>query len=168
LESRIEFVKDIRGILAAYDQQLKKAKAALEAETRKQLAAKSTDGTGAGGGGRFQNAIQNETARAQDDYINDVRSQHQAVEEKQDLVLEDMSAALSRLSNLGQDINTELKVHDEMLKEVDDDMSQAQDNMTMVLKKLDKLLKSSDKGRLCCIAILFFVALMLFVLVVYG
>ncbi len=51
---------------------------------------------------------------------------------------------------------------------LDEDIDTAQLSMSNALRKMDKLLKSSDKGRLCLIVCLFFLAIGLFFGIVYG
>jgi hypothetical protein len=178
LDSRKNFVTEMNGLLAAYKQQLHKAKQRMDKEkqpadgsnnTRRQLLNKDVSSSGgAKGKSRFDSAIANESNRERDDYVDNMRQSQLTVEQKQDEVLGGMSEALGRLMNLSEDINVELKTHEQMLNELDDNMGEAQDRMQVVLKKLDKLLKSSDKGRLCCIVILFFLAILLFFLIIYA
>jgi syntaxin 6 len=172
LDSRRDFVTNTRGILNGFDTQIKKAKLKNEAEIRRQVTGKSGQNggnTSAGGkGGRFGAAMEAEEDREKDEFVSNARTAQAQIEMKQDVILEDMSKVLQRLENLGDDINTELNTHKQMLDELDGEMDEAQGNMTMVLKKIDKLLNTSDKGRLCCIAILFFVALILLITIVYG
>lgn len=54
------------------------------------------------------------------------------------------------------------------LEEFDNELDDTQSQMNMVLKKIDKLLKSSDKGRLCCIVVLFIIAIILLFAIIYG
>jgi len=54
------------------------------------------------------------------------------------------------------------------LNALDEDMDTAQLSMNNALRKMDKLLKSSDKGRICLIICLFFLAIGLFFGIVYG
>lgn len=174
LDSRKEFVVQTRGILNGYESQIRKAKQKTDAEIRRQVTGKANMGgagagaNGAGKGGRFGAAMEAEDTREKDDYVSSVRSAQSQIEVKQDVILEDMSKVLERLHNLGDDINTELNTHKSMLDELEGEMDEAQGNMNMVMKKMEKLLNSSDKGRLCCIAILFFVALILLIAIVYG
>jgi t-SNARE complex subunit (syntaxin) len=87
---------------------------------------------------------------------------------QEDLVLEDMSHALERLSGISSTINTQLVEQDAQLNELDQDLDTAKFSMDNALRKMDKLLKTSDKGRLCIIVVLFILAVGLFFGVIYG
>lgn len=89
------------------------------------------------------------------------------LEAQQDVVLDDMSAALSRLENQGTSINTELRTHADLLQEMDDDMDIAMGSMNTVTGKMVKLLGTKDRGKLCCIVWLFLLCVMLFFLILY-
>lgn len=91
-----------------------------------------------------------------------------AMEAQQDLVMDDMSHALDRLTGIGQTINQQLVESEHQLAGLDEDLDTAKLSMDNALRKMDKLLKSSDKGRLCLIVVLFILAVGLFFGVVYG
>lgn len=94
--------------------------------------------------------------------------QQQLLEAKQDVVLEDMSEALSRLGDVSHTIGRELKEQEELLAEIDDEVTMAQGNIDVALKKMEKLLGTKDRGRMCIILVLFIIACCLMVVVTMG
>lgn len=100
-------------------------------------------------------------------YVEQKAQQAQLLEQKQDVVLDDMSAALARLGDVAMTIGTELESQDALLQDINDEMDEADDKMTMVMKKITKLLGTSDWGKLCCILVLFCLCILLGALVIY-
>lgn len=116
-----------------------------------------------GGGGRGMAA---EYEREGDQFIEDKRMRQQQLEEQQDVVLDDMNAALERLGVMSHDIQKELRSQQRDLEALSDEVDEANTQMQIVMKKIHKLLGTSDNGKLCCIFILFLTALALFFAVV--
>jgi len=160
LNSRKGFVSETQAALQAYREQLRRSATKQSNENRRDLMQPGQQS-------RFTSAASSQVNREQDDYVSSAQSQQQALVKQQDLVLDDMEGALMRLGNIGDDIETELKEQDLMLTEVDENMDTAQGNMNLVLKKMDKLLKTSDRGRICCVIGLFFLAILLVILIFY-
>jgi len=86
---------------------------------------------------------------------------------EQDQIAIDMSQAVDRLKDVALEVNRELKVQAEALTGLDAALEHAKHNMDVVMAKLNTLLGSSDKGKLCCIASLVFMCVLLLVLIVY-
>ena len=160
LSSRKQFVDTTKSTLATYSSTLRSAQNKLNSDNRKDLMP-------AAGPSRFSSAAATSGTREQDDYVSSAAQQQQQLIRQQDVVLEDMDAALARLGNISNDINAELVEQGAMLDELDSGMDEAQGNMNIVLKKMDKLLKTSDRGRICCIIGLFFLAVLLLILIFY-
>lgn len=160
LNSRKSFVDTTRSTLASYQDQLRRA-------TQKQAGDQRRDLMPSSGQSRFSGAASSTINREQDDYVAGANNQQQALIKQQDVVLEDMDAALARLSNISSDINAELVEQDAMLNEMDSQMDEAQGNFGIVLKKMDKLLATSDRGRICCIIGLFALAVILLIIIFY-
>ena len=161
LAGRKQFVDSTRATLATYTSTLRTAQNKLNNDNRKELM------PAAAGASRFSSAAQQSGTREQDDYVSSAAQQQQQLIRQQDVVLEDMDAALARLGNISNDINAELVEQDAMLNELDTGMDEAQGNFNIALKKMDKLLKTSDRGRICCIIGLFFLAILLLILIFY-
>ena len=172
LESRRAFVTDAKTTLSQCDEQIKRVAARAQQQanqSRKKLLQQGNAGRDSGlGNSRFDSSAAAESSRANDDFISNSRMQMKSVEKEQDDVLITMSDSLDRLKGISESIGDELKQSEYHLGELESDIDQANGTMEVVLRKMDKLLKSSDKGRLCCIVILFVVAIALFLGIVYG
>jgi len=88
------------------------------------------------------------------------------VEEKQDIVLDDINEALVRLGYVADGISRELKQHEVILDDITQEVTTATTSMQKALKQMDKLLGRSDKGRICCIIILLIIAIALFAVLI--
>ena len=87
------------------------------------------------------------------------------LERQQDELLDDMSHSISRLQQMGTEINTQLTVGNALLTELDDEMSQAQDTYSVLDRKMKKLLKRSSLPHLKIIfCLLLLIAFLLFLL----
>jgi len=115
-----------------------------------------------------QSERKSEHNRETQEFIENKKMQQQQLEEKQDVVLDDMYSALQRLGAMGEDIKKEIAVSNDELQGLDRDVEDAQSAMNIALRKLQKLLGTSDTGKLCCIFILFITAVALFLVVVSG
>lgn len=170
LDSRRAFVTDAKTTLSQCDEQIKRiaSRAQAASNQRKKLLQPTGDRESALSNSRFQSSANAEATRANDDFVAGSRMQQQTIEKEQDLVMDDMSHALDRLKGISETIGDELKQSEYHLGALEEDIDAANGTMEVVLKKMDKLLRSSDKGRLCCIVILFVVAIALFMGIVYG
>jgi len=160
LDGRKGFVNETKSTLSNYADTLKRLQQKAANEQRKALMDSTSSSS------RFSSAASSSHGKESDDYVNNASSQQAQLYKQQDVVLDDMDAALARLGNISNDINSELVEQDAMLNEMDAEMDDAQGNMNVVLKKMDKLLKSSDKGRICCIIGLFCLCLLLLFLII--
>jgi len=88
--------------------------------------------------------------------------------QQQDIVLEDMDQVLKRLGDIAGTMDTELDAQNKALGDWNDEMTETQDNMDAVISKIQKLLGTSDKGKLCCILVLFIIVVILFFVLIYG
>ena len=161
LASRRAFVSSSVSTLSLYSDALRRAQQRLQADARRDLMPAS-------GPSRFSSAAHTSAGREQDDVVASASQQQQSLIKQQDVVLEDMDAALARLGNISNDINAELVEQDAMLNEMDSQMDEAQGNFSVVLKKMDKMLMTSDRGRICCILALFAVAVILLIIIFYA
>jgi len=160
LNIRKQFVNETKSALQTWNDQLKRAINKSTAEQRRALMDQPSTSN------RFSGAMNNASTRAGDDFVSSSAQQQAQLYKQQDVVLEDMDAALARLSNISQDITSELVEQDHMLTEVDESMDEAKGSMNNVIKKMDKLLGQSDKGRYCCIATLVVVVIILLAVLV--
>lgn len=82
------------------------------------------------------------------------------LESQQDLILDDMSHSIARLSNIQHDIGKELAVQKAELDLLDDEMDTAGSHFEMLEKKMQKLLKRSSwshyKIIFCLVALILF------------
>jgi len=161
LNSRKQFVSESQQQLNSYQEQLRRSAQKAAGDNRRDLMAP-------GQSSRFNSAAAQQVNREQDDYVSSAQNQQQALMKQQDLVLDDMDGALARLANINEDINTELTEQGQMLDQLDGSIDEAQGSMNIVLKKMDKLLKTSDRGRICCIIALFFLAILLIIIIFYA
>jgi len=102
------------------------------------------------------------------DIVSARKQQQKEIEKEQDDVLDDMATALDRLKGTTSEIDSQLVKHKDMLEDLDGSMGNAQSNMEVVTKKLTKLLGTSDRGRLCCIAMLFVTGIALLFAIIYA
>jgi len=109
-----------------------------------------------------------EARRETSDFIEGKRADRQVLEEKQDIVLDDMHAALERLGAMSEDIKKNLDESNRELGGLEQDIGDAKSAMDRAIKKMEKLLGTSDTPRLCCIFILFVTAVALFMVLVNG
>jgi hypothetical protein len=154
LASRNKFVNEIRLMLEQIREELdgERTKRKMDADARAAMSEASRRKAGERQGA----ALLHQEAQS-----------HQRHQEQQDEVLDDMSAALSRLSDVSENIGSELNTHHGLLGEMDDGLTQAQDNMGVVLRKMDKLIKRSDKGLWLCMLFLSITAFVLLILIIY-
>jgi len=166
LDSRRGFVTDAKTSLSQYDEHIKRLQHRVAVGPGNQR--KNLLNSSAAGASRFQSSANEEATRGNDDFVQQSRMSAHRQTEEEDKVLIDMSHALERLQGIGQTINSQLVEQDAQLSALGEDMDTAQSSMNRALQKMDKLLKSSDKGRLCLIVCLFFLAIGLFFGIVYG
>lgn len=108
-----------------------------------------------------------ERRRQEDEFVGSRVQSAQLLQNRQDVVLDDMSAALARLGDVADTMNVELESQQDLLDEFDNELDETEDNFNMVMAKIEKLLGTSDRGKLCCIFWLFLTMCILFLAVVY-
>jgi len=163
LNSRRKFVNDMKAKMQSIDETLNspRTRKKIEKDERENLMSSSN-------GRRMTTGLERERKQDASDYIDERRNQSQALVNKQDEVLDDMSGALSRLSDVAGTINTELESQNKILGQMDNEMDESLSSMSMVMGKLKRVLFKSDKGRLCCIIFLIIVALVEVLLIIYS
>lgn len=117
--------------------------------------------------GHREGKLDREMKREKNEKIFTVQDKAQQMEAQQDVYLDDMSAALSRLEHQGATIGSELRTHADLIQDMDDDVELALGTMDTVTKKMVKLLGTKDRGKLCCIFWLFLICVALFFLIIY-
>lgn len=156
LASREAFVRDTKAHMQKVQETLQsertKAKLAADKERREATM------TGA----------EREQKRSAEEAVEARRQAQAQVERDQDAVLGDMSETLKRLGAIAGDIDQELGAQDLIIAEVTDEVDAANDNVDRINRKIEKLLGTSDKGKLCCMFILFILAIILFALIIYS
>jgi len=162
LNSRRKFVNDMKVKIQNIEETLnsQRTKKKLEKDERESL-------MGSSNGRRTTSGMERERKQDAGDYIDDRRNQTQALVGKQDEVLDDMSSALGRLTDVAATINTELKDQNQILQSMDGEMDESLSSMGMVMGKLNRIIGKSDKGRLCCIIFLIITALVELLLIIY-
>jgi len=160
LDSRKKFVNDMKAVVEdcvetlTSDRTLRK----IENDKREVLIARDKQTTG----------FNKEMVREGDDFVDKKQSEQLMVEKKQDLLLDDMSAALARLGDVSDTINLELQSQTKSIEEFHEEIDETQDRMNIVMRKIDKLLKTSDRGRIVCIIFLIVVMIGLLIALIYG
>jgi len=161
LDSRKKFVNDMKAIVDGCEETLNsdRTKRKLDSDQRESLLAETKVQQRVG--------LNREIEREGDEFVENKHQEQLLLQKKQDVVLDDMSAALARLGDISDTINVELKVGNKMLGELDVQLGETEDKMNIVMLKLDKLLGNSDRGRLGCIIFLILVAVALILALVY-
>lgn len=95
------------------------------------------------------------------------RANVKAMEAREDAVLQSMGEVLVNLDRNTRVISTSLTEQKQTLEEIDGTMTQTQGLMGTTLTKMDVLLKKSKTGRLCCMFLLFILAVVLLALIIY-
>jgi syntaxin 6 len=159
-----KFTVEINGLLEKYN--ANKRNALTAGKNGAPLAAVGADAGGAGGG-----SIEERLARAQnqdnDTFLRgEVQRQNQIMRD-QDQDLDELGNAVTRLSNVGNQINDELNTQNKMLEELDRDMDSTSARLKQNMRKAAKVLKDSkDKGKICVIVLLSCVLLGLLILLI--
>jgi len=182
LAGRKKFVADTSIVLKNYADEAEniriqaeqeKAREKAELAERKKKKANNDNrrdlvGSGSSAAGKFAASAQREQDRQNTDYVSSTRSQHEDMESKQNLVLENMSQTLDRLKGINADITTTMVDQQRDLEDLDRAIDLGTDSFGTVLKKINKLLASSQKGRLILIFVLFIIIVILLFLIVYA
>lgn len=115
----------------------------------------ASDGASAGGPSKLTSIKVDQAAHADNSrFISEQQQQQQMVMQQQDTQLDVISSSVSRLKEMGQEINTELKHQDKMLDEIGERTDTTRLQMSAAMKGLTKLAKDSDKGKMCVILVL--------------
>lgn len=100
-------------------------------------------------------------------FIHDKQAEARMIMAEQDQDLEELGVGVDRLNELGQNINEELKVQNQMLSDLDRDIDEAAEKMNFVMGKLARLLKTKDTCQLWTVLILTVILVVLVFLVMY-
>lgn len=92
----------------------------------------------------------------------DQAQENKDVEQVQEVLLDDMAAALGRLENVGSSIGGELTEQSLELNEFDRELDNAQSVIGNVILRMDKLLGKSNKGKCCCLIMEIIICVILF------
>ena len=133
LAGRQRFVNDTKDTL----QSIKEARGS-ERTKRKMAADEEKTAT------PFQRASEQRSS----EYVANRQQQHQALVERQDVVLDDMSSALARLGDVANTLETELDSQNAMLEEFDNEMDDTQNMLDTVNAKIQKILGTSSKWKI--------------------
>jgi len=161
LTSRRKFVNDMKARVQEIESTLNSERTKKKQEKdERELLMQSQNG-------KKISALERDRKQDAGDFIDERKNQSQALVQQQDVVLDDMSNALGRLSDVAGTINTELKDQNEVLGQFDNEMDESLSSMGMVMNKLNRVLNKSDKGRVCCIVLLIVTALVELILIIY-
>mmetsp|Transcript_20231 Transcript_20231/g.43735 ORF Transcript_20231/g.43735 Transcript_20231/m.43735 type:complete len:306 (+) Transcript_20231:327-1244(+) len=94
-------------------------------------------------------------------------SQARVLLQHQDETLDGLSAAVERVGYMADTIHDEIHDQNKLLTELDDDLQEAEEQLGLVMGKLSTFLGTKDRAQICTILILFAVAVLLFLLIVY-
>jgi len=100
------------------------------------------------------NYIGNDIERGNEEFINENQHQSKQLLKEQDVQVNALGQAVDRLHEFGRGINTELKLQNQMLDDLDKDLDEAGNKMNFVTAKLSKLLKTKDGCQIWTIVIL--------------
>ena len=137
----------------------------IEADQRKQLAARASDEVAAVGSRAPAGPTAHNLANA--DFLRDQAQQQSQLRREQDQGLDKIGNTLDRLNEMAVTIDSELKEQDKILADVDAEMDVAQNKMDGAIKSVEKLLKTKDKCQLCVIAGLTLVFIIVAVIAIY-
>jgi hypothetical protein len=163
LDSRREFAAETQALLTGYEKTLnspetkeKRSSDKSKVEALRKMAAEAEE----------RDAFA-ESPRDTDPMARRKQKQ-QYYEEKQDLVLDDMSTALSRLGLAADHMKEELADHKRLISEMDEQVNIGKDRMGDAMDKLNKLLGTSGSGKLCTIFIMILMVIILLALAILG
>jgi syntaxin 6 len=109
----------------------------------------------------------NDAERMNTSFIVDSQARTSLLMQHQDETLDELDAAVTRVSSLAEHIHEEVGQQNKMLSEMEDDLADAEEQMGVVMGKLGKFLQTKDRFQLGTIVALFFTVVVLFFLVVY-
>lgn len=88
-------------------------------------------------------------------FINSHLQAQAEIEEEQEETIDDLGRAVVRLKKTGIEITDELRQHDQVIEEMDNEMNSLQGKMKQATKQLEKAMdEASQRTKLCCIFIL--------------
>jgi syntaxin 6 len=109
----------------------------------------------------------NDAERMNTSFIVDSQARTSLLMQHQDETLDELDAAVTRVSHLAEHIHEEVGQQNKMLSEMEEDLADAEEQLGVVMGKLGKFLQTKDRFQLGTIMALFFTVLVLFFLVVY-
>eukprot|EP00997_Jenningsia_sp_PLL12_P009089 NODE_5987_length_539_cov_2.346939_g5238_i0.p1 GENE.NODE_5987_length_539_cov_2.346939_g5238_i0~~NODE_5987_length_539_cov_2.346939_g5238_i0.p1 ORF type:complete len:110 (+),score=32.25 NODE_5987_length_539_cov_2.346939_g5238_i0:6-335(+) len=87
------------------------------------------------------------------------------MEEDQEQAIDGLHGAVGRLKHTGVEIHSELRLHDDLIGDIDREMGTLEAKLKHATRNVERLLKDSeDKGKLCCIIVLVVVLVVIIVL----
>lgn len=105
-------------------------------------------------------------ARDNDDFISSESDRQLLLMRQQDEELDELSASVVRIGDVGLTIHDELLAHDKILSELDTEMDSTSNRLDFVQKKIGMVMKkASVKGQMMMICFLIVLFIVLFVLV---
>ena len=134
----------------------------LNAKAKAVIDARKARAAGYGGdGSRLDDAI----GQANDGYLNEQSDQQQLLMQRQDVDLDDISASISRIGQVGLTIGEELETQGKMLDELEQDVEGTKSRLQAAQRKMNQVLKKAGtKGQLAIIAILTALLIILFLI----
>lgn len=129
----------------------REARSKMEADARRELAAKSASATAAA---LADTPKPNAYTMANEEYMKSHKQQQQQMVRQQDEVLVKMSGSIDRVADMAATMHTELKDQEKILEDLDAEVSAAQSRLDSAIKGIEKLLKTKDKCQLITIAAL--------------
>jgi len=112
-------------------------------------------------------SLMNDIERGNEDFISETTQLSKQLIKQQDESVGALSHAVDRLQEYGKSINSELKIQNKMLDELDNDLDDAGNKMNFVQAKLSKLLKTKDGCQIWTIVILGLILVGLVCLVIW-
>jgi len=137
----------------------RETRAKLDADKRKQLAARAAEEVSASAGAGGSGAATSAYTKANSAYIGDHRQAQQQMVREQNTQLDTMSSSLDQLNMMAGTIKDELEDQEKILTDVESGIDTAQSKMDSVTKHIEKLLKTKDKCQIMtiCLLVLLFV-----------
>jgi len=125
LANRRTFVNDMKAIIDDCEETLISDRTLRKIDNDKRKALFHVEGESPGGG-ESKALKQRQFEHDANDFLDNKQQEQMLLEKKQDIVLDDMSSALSRLGDVSTTISDELKLHKTKLEERDTEMNESQ------------------------------------------
>jgi SYP6 family syntaxin len=134
----------------------------LDAKAKAVIDARKARGGGySGEGSRLDGAI----GQQNDGYLNSQGDQQQLLMQRQDVDLDDISASINRIGQVGLTIGEELETQGKMLDDLEQDVEGTNSRLQAAQRKMNQVLKKAGtKGQLAIIAVLTALLIILFLI----